>query len=65
MSSHNQAPCEGLWRPTAKTWQRVEAGEELGTLRGKHGEVRYVLCSCVTLIFTYNIYHCAQKLHLL
>ena len=38
MASHNQAPCEGLWRPTVQIWDRVKMGDLLGEIRDLYGE---------------------------
>ena len=38
MASHNQAPVAGLWRPDVAIWDRVDAGDLLGTLRDLHGD---------------------------
>ena len=38
MASHNQAPCEGLWRPTVQIWDRVKMGDLLGEIRNLYGE---------------------------
>ena len=38
MASHNQAPCEGLWRPTVQIWDPVKTGDLLGEIRDLYGE---------------------------
>ena len=37
LASHNQAPCEGLWRPVVQIWDRVETGDLLGEIRDLYG----------------------------
>jgi uncharacterized protein len=39
MASHNQAPCNGLWRPTAKIWDQVQKGDLLGSIRDPYGAI--------------------------
>lgn len=38
MSSHNQSPVAGLWRPTAAVWDRVRQGDLLGTVYDLYGD---------------------------
>ena len=38
MSSHNQSPVAGLWRPTAAVWDRVRQGDLLGAVYVLYGD---------------------------
>jgi len=37
MSSHNQSPVSGLWRPATAVWDRVTSGQLLGTVYDLYG----------------------------
>lgn len=39
MSSHNQSPIAGLWRPHRAVWDRVEEGDVLGRVYDLYGQV--------------------------
>lgn len=40
MSSHNQFPVSGLWRPQKSLWDIIEEGEVLGSVVNVFGEVQ-------------------------
>ncbi len=42
MSSHNQFPCDGFWRPTKRVWDTIEEGEVLGVVVNMFGETKAV-----------------------
>lgn len=42
MSSHNQFPCDGFWRPMKQVWDTIEEGEVLGVVVNMFGETMAV-----------------------
>lgn len=45
MSSHNQSPKAGLWRPAKSVWDRVEQGDLLGTVYDLYGKSVHEVCA--------------------
>ncbi len=45
MSSHNQSPVAGLWRPARAIWDRVELGDVLGTVYDLYGKPLHEICA--------------------
>jgi hypothetical protein len=47
MSSHNQFPCDGFWRPQKQLWDTIEEGESLGAVVDLFGAAKAASCTVV------------------